>query len=507
MKKFTVLSLAVVMVLVLLAGCGGTKKTQSSDSAQTPQATKIPQATQVQKKEVTILTNYNGAVDELKDGKTVDSNQLIDYHRSKSGIQVKYEILPKDNPMQKIAVLLASGDIPDLINFGAVFKEDFYKLVAQGAFEPLDELIAKYAPEYKKLVPSETIDAARYNKQLYAFPTVNLIKTNNGIYVRTDILKELNLKEPSTLDEYYNVFKTIKEKKGIIPFAASAASPGDFDNSLAPFAGAFGVGNNTVVKNGKLEFSWLQPEYKEYIAFLKKLYDEGLMDKEFAVNKSGNITEKMVGGKAFMGTIAWWDAKGISENLTKKDPNSKADYIGLPVGKDGKTGIMQNPPLSVYYAIPKNAKNKQAAVEYMNYMSTQDALMAQTYGVKGIDYKLENEKVVQTPEQVKAINWKVIYQLTDKPEFFQIKLEAKGFNPYYKPLLKNVILKEETMYAPPVEAYDKKFVELKNFKNENAIKFIMGNRSLDEFSKFVEEFNTRGGKAAIDAMNEWFTKK
>ena len=266
MKKFTTISLTVAMALVFIAGCGSGKTAQPSNTD--GKATQTPAA---QKKEATILTIYNAAVDELKDGKTLDSNQLIDYHRSKSGIQVKYEVLPKDNPMQKVAVILASGDVPDLLNFPSVNKEDFFKLAAQGAFEPLDDLIAKYAPDYKKLVPQATIDAARYNKQLYAFPTVNLIEANEGIYARTDILKELNLKEPSTLDEYYNVLKTIKEKKGIIPLTAAASSPGEFDGTLAPLAGAFGVGTNTVVKNGKLEFSWVQPEYKEYLAFLKKL--------------------------------------------------------------------------------------------------------------------------------------------------------------------------------------------------------------------------------------------
>jgi len=39
------------------------------------------------------------------------------------------------------------------------------------------------------------------------------------------------------------------------------------------------------------------------------------------------------------------------------------------------------------------------------------------------------------------------------------------------------------------------------------VKFVMGKRPLDEFDKYVQEFNAKGGTNAINAMNEWFASK
>src|SRR5690606_9230289 len=97
--------------------------------------------------------------------------------------------------------------------------------------------------------------------------------------------------------------------------------------------------------------------------------------------------------------------------------------------------------------------------------------------------------------------------LSDTDPSFFARLEAKGFLPYYEPLTHHKQNREETAYAPSVAAWDSNFTELRNYMEENALKFIMGKRDLSEFDKFVEEFNAKGGKEAIDAMNEWFTNK
>lgn len=120
---------------------------------------------------------------------------------------------------------------------------------------------------------------------------------------------------------------------------------------------------------------------------------------------------------------------------------------------------------------------------------------------------MDNGKVVQTLEESNAIGWRIVYQLMDTPANTVNRMNVKGFTPYYEPLLKDKQVREETYYAPSIDAYDKKLTELITFKSENTVKFIMGARSLNEFDDFVKEFNARGGTAAINAMNEWFTKK
>ncbi|NOU69416.1 extracellular solute-binding protein [Paenibacillus sp. LMG 31461] len=501
-KKRSKAIVSVVALSVLAVGCSsgdkGTSET-TSPTASTAAASAAPK-----NKNVKIVAGYNVAAETYKTGMDLNNNPIIALHREKSGYNATIELLPKDDPKQKISLILASGDVPDLLPIGS--KEDFFKLAGQGAFLPLDDLLAK-VPNYAKLLSKEELDVGRVNGKLYAFPYPNTTPISRGLLIRTDLLKELNLKVPTTMDEYYQAFKTIKEKKGITPFTFAGAGPEDFDTTAGSIAGSFGVSTRTVVKNGKLEFSYTQPEYKEYLTFMKKLYDEGLIDKEFAVTKPANLKEKIIAGTAAAADITWWDAKTIADSLKTKAPTAVTEYTTLPVGAKGKSGIIQEVVTARYMTIPKGAKNPEGIAEYLNYMSSPEAMKVQDYGIEGTDYKVENGKPTQTIEQSTAVGWRILYQLMDTKDNSQNRLVAKGFIPYYNPVLKNVQVKEETYYAPSIDDYDKKLTELITFKNQNVVKFIMGARSLNEFDAFVSEFNSRGGKAAIDAMNAWYTTK
>lgn len=153
-------------------------------------------------------------------------------------------------------------------------------------------------------------------------------------------MKELNLKDPETLDDFYAKLKTIKEKKNIAPLTAMASNPGAFTNSFTPFAQAFGVGMTAVTKNNKLEFSWLQPEYKEFLTTMKKWYGEGLIDQEFSINK--DVKDKLINGTAVFTTTAWSDAQTIDRSMKDKNNGGTLKFIAPVVGKGASPVFLRN---------------------------------------------------------------------------------------------------------------------------------------------------------------------
>jgi len=301
--------------------------------------------------------------------------------------------------------------------------------------------------------------------------------------------------------------KTLKEKTGLIPMTASAFNYDSFKNTVGILQGSFGVSTSTVDKNGKLEFSWIQPEYKEYLTYVKSLYDEGLLDPEFAVNQSRQTQEKMIGGLAVISSENWWIAKTIDENLKQKNPESEVKYLPLPTGKNGISGVQAPKLVNAYFCIPTKAKEPAEAIKFLEYMSSDDALFVQNYGLEGLHYTKENGKIVYTAEQSAAIDFLVNYQLIDTRDNFLLRQEKKGFTSYYQQLQGYNRVEEATNLMPSNDAFDSKLSELQTFVLENSVKFIMGTRDLSEFDKYVQEFNQRGGKEAIDAANEWYVKK
>ncbi|OMF34639.1 hypothetical protein BK133_11550 [Paenibacillus sp. FSL H8-0548] len=487
-RKIITALLASMLVITLLSGCGSndSKNTGASESGS-----------------LKIMRTYHTGLEQFTGNDNINNNKLVNLLSEWSGLKLNYEPLPKDNVSQKISVLLASGDVPDILWIPG--KSDYFKLAQQGAFEPLDDLIEQKIPNISTVFSQDELDAAKLDGVAYGIPIRVAQKVGNGLLVRTDILSELGLQAPTTLDEMHTTLKTIKEKNGIAPFTVATSNPGAFKAGFSPMAGAFGVDTSTIVKDGKLEFSWVQPEFKQFLGTMKNWYDEGLIDKEFAINK--DVKDKMINGTAVMTTTYWADAMRIDQSIEEKGKSDTVHFIAPPVGQDGKSGLPEESLATTYLVIPKEAKNKTNAAEYYNFLLEDKTDMLITFGIENEDYTIENNEVVQTAEQSNQIPWRTLYFSLDTDKSFNSRLAAKGFLPYYNELLPFKQNREETGYAPFVEAWDTKFTELQNYMEENAMKFIMGKRDLSEFDKFVEEFNAKGGETAIKAMNEWFVKQ
>ncbi len=502
LKRIVSTALAAVMALSLMAGCTKNEGTQaSSTGTQTTNETSA-QKTPDAKPAIRYLHGYHNSVDLItKNGEDLNNNRISKAHNENTGINVQWEMLPKSDADTKIAMAFSSGDVPDLIT---LTKDNAFKYAAQGAIAPLDELISKYCPNYLSITPQDIQDAVKSNGESIAFAMLGegaLEVASSGTVVRRDIMDELGLKDPKTLDEYVALMKTVKEKKNMIPIESS-------DVLLQPVMGAFGVAGRTVVKNGKLEFSYIQPEFKEYLAFVKGMYDQGLIDREFALVKDNS--QKLLEGRAFAMMSDWI---GIAINKTKladKFPQAKLDHIPYPEGKNGMKGSIQTTLYGILTCIPAKAKNKEAAAQFVNYMGSEKAGLVQDYGIEGVDYKVENGKIVQTLEEQTNVTWKICYQTIVRADSFPRRLKLKGFDPEYNrqaEFSKGAIITEPTLVAPPIEKYDGKYADLKKHVDEYTTKVAMGAASLDDFDRYVQEFNAKGGKEAIDAMNEWYTKK
>ena len=136
--------------------------------------------------------------------------------------------------------------------------------------------------------------------------------------VRQDWMDELGLSTPTNTDELYNVLKTIKEKKNVIPLTVSNKAPAIYGN----IAATFGVFTDWKEVDGKLVHRAELPEMKEYLTFMNKLYKEGLLDTETPINTAQKSIEKFSGGKA-MYELPWWSAGTTIEALTKNFPEAK----------------------------------------------------------------------------------------------------------------------------------------------------------------------------------------
>ena len=444
---------------------------------------------------VKILLWYQSSINRKPKEWDVNENPVIDMHRKASGVNVQFEMLPPENMLQRVTLVLASGDVPDLINSTNV-RDGFYNFVNQGLFEKLDDLLKTHAPKVRSMIPENAWDGVRVNGAIYGVPYAGVGTRGGGIYVREDLLKKLGVQMPKTTAEYRSVLVKARDALGIIPYTTR------LDN--VEMRGAFGVANDVIERNGKLSFAWTHDDYRDYLAYMNDLYANKLLDGEFAVNPSAKLEELLASGRALFSTVGWWQAKSAQDTLSKRDPSAVVGTAFAPVGPKGYSGVPAPNPISHRYAVPVRAKEKVGAMKYLNAMAGDDMIFFHNYGIEGLHFTRVDGKIVSTPEQIAAQDFVRAFQIVDSIENFKIRLYRKDFGPYYDPLLAFPEQLNPLMNMPPLPEFDGKLAELRSFANENSVKFIVGERPISQFPDFVREFNSRGGDAAIAAAAKWY---
>ena len=502
MKKTISIIVSLMIVILAFSGCSTKDATNGvkdgkKDVGQTEQKKDTAESTKKtgDKPKIKMLVDYNPNVVNFKTDESENKNVIYDWIIEKSGFDITFEVKPKDNPDQKVSIIMASGNVPDILEISN--KTMYSNFANQGALTDVTELV-KTAPNIQSLIPQDSFKAIDIKGNIYAVPRPPEDDGYGaGIYARLDILKNKGLKNPITTDDYYNVLKAVSDSnKGVW----AITNNGPF---LGGFMGAFGVATSMKVKAGKVVYSYTQPEFNDYLAYVKKLYDEKLLDREFSVNK-GAGKEKLISGEAVMAFLGFPDTKLVYENLKTKNSSAEVGYLDLPKGPDGSQGVSRSAPVIRWFAIPIQSKNAEAAMRYMDWVCQKDVQQVLALGFEGVHYNMVNSMPVQT-EKMKDITWRVIYQRLENGTF-DVRLKIKDYWPFYEPTMKSPLVENIAGFVPAIETVDKKANELNDYVLEQSIKFITGERALSEFDAFVKEYNVLGAEESMKLINEWYVE-
>lgn len=186
-------------------------------------------------------------------------------------------------------LLLNSNQYPDVFMKSGLNQATLDSYGSQGTFIALNDLIDQYAPNLTKLYEERT--GVRYaitsgDGNIYAIGGIdNPSSAASKLYVNQPWLDKLGLESPANLDELYDVLTAFKTKDpngngqaDEIPLTCSAN--GSPVTLLLPY---FGVTFDSTTYTGMIDGEYVYvpttETFKEYLIYLKKLYDEGLLDK------------------------------------------------------------------------------------------------------------------------------------------------------------------------------------------------------------------------------------
>ena len=308
---------------------------------------------------------------------------------------------------EKINLMMATGDMPDLLTFDATDPQ-LNQLVESKAIYSMDELIEKYDKEKKVEIPDSVrvFGAQQLDGVLYGFPSYlppdwqveNKSGLNTSAFmVRSDIYEELGCPDMSTPEGFYNALVAFKEKypeingKKTIPLCMWSSM-----NGIGRLASSFGIKDFYIDEQGNYVSPWKNPQYEEFIKYMAKLNQAGLIDKEAYVKKPDQITEDLSNGLSFV--VLWqFDAMiDINKSLDKVCPGARYKVIEPMNATDGPITLrtFTRKPWLVT-VVPREAKNPEAAFKLASYMWSEECVLRRHYGVEGEDWVRVDENTIQ----------------------------------------------------------------------------------------------------------------
>ena len=199
MKKRVLAVILCAVMLVALCGCNEKSQTLSDNSERS--------LTHKISEEPIELTYFAKKLDDYKENVFTEAYD-------KTNILLTPTLSENVTDMdQALALAVAAKNIPDVVYDWT--QENFNKYGMQGALIPLNDLIEKFAPNYKKFLeenPAVKYFSTASDGNIYFVPFVADGDPSTGWFIRQDWLDKLGMKAPTTVYEFYKTMVAFRDK-------------------------------------------------------------------------------------------------------------------------------------------------------------------------------------------------------------------------------------------------------------------------------------------------------
>jgi len=324
------------------------------------------------------------------------------------GISVTFVSIPRSEETQALNNMMASGSAPDICyTYNGDLITHFGELGGLVDLAPYVDTLLKDYNDFLGWDPGmegeRLINRAKDNQtgHLYMIPGRYMYTASQNIFIRKDWLDKLGLPIPATKEAFYDALVAFKEqdpggvgKNRVIPFTMTV----DVRWTAGIIVDSFidpGLSAKERWINRVLDRNVLLPGYKEGFRFLNTMFNNGLIDKDFPLYRDDKTMENVLKA-GFAGSFGHnWDQiyrdnTKILEDLQKNVPGAQLVPIDAMQSADGLTHKRGSPPTSLYWFIPKSAKNPEAAIRYANWLARYENYHFLQFGQEGVNHEIIN---------------------------------------------------------------------------------------------------------------------
>ena len=418
-RKVVSLMLVSAMVAGMLAGCGSdsgsSKGGSSTETGSAAEASSSGETADDADDKSPITFEYFNA-----DGKNGNwDNPVAKAITEATGVtlDVSYPVASQGDAKEDIALMIANDEYPDMI-YAKGSATDLYQA---GALIDMPDLIEKYGPNIKKMYGAEmeklkwSQDDPGIYQLSYAGVNQKTLTTGGSCQIQWAALKENDYKYPKTLDEYEKMIKSYlaahpKTEDGLdmigITMSASdwhwmitLGNPAGLIADASPDNGQWIIDDEYNV-----HYKHVTDEEKEYFKWLCRMYNEGILDPNFATQTDDDYIAKVASGRVVAITDAEWHYSQCEATLVA-DGKVDQTYVGLPVtlreDQVEKALLYQGTTVGWGIGITKSCEDPVRAIKFLDYLCSDEGQILYHWGIEGENYFLDDDgQPYRTDEEV-----------------------------------------------------------------------------------------------------------
>lgn len=529
-KSFAML-LAILM-LVSLAACGTADPAPAQDDPPAAADTEPPAAADPGADTAADTDVPAGPVEltiamplHADDTATMDG-KIMQKLMADTNTNLVFDWWPADGVAERRNTMLADiNNLPDMFHITA---EQATIYGSEGILEPLDDLIAQYAPNIAALLTEENSVPLRNpaDGKIYYLPkynTINQINESTFTY-RKDILDAMGEEEPNTIDEWYELFVKVKEQYPDMIVLTERNANVAFNSHPAFDMGRFMIGDflfgmlPSEIDQRQSVFLPTSQQWKDMLMFYNKLYNEGILDPAYLTHNDDTWWfEKVAGGQAF---ACWTMNQGRAQqatDLAHEAGLTDVEWRVAQLTENYNTGVRElykvaNPWEIDGFALNANMSEEEkiAAIKFLDYNFSPEGTLLFYYGIEGEDYNLVDGEPVRTTDFNES-------NLMRRREGWLYSMIAYAPLEMYSDLSQPIIADHfarntsDMVIALPVFTPSGDHVEdlnllmanLQPFTQTARDEFVTGRRSFDEWDAYVAECEAMGSEEANGYVQEW----
>ncbi|MBT2644645.1 extracellular solute-binding protein [Bacillus sp. ISL-41] len=288
---------------------------------------------------------------------TIVDDIINAYEKEHPDVDIQTEILGNEQYKEKVKVLSASNELPDV---GITWAAGYMKPFVDGKmFAPLDD-IAK-----EDNFVAGTLDAFSVDEKPYAVP---LELNITPVYYNKEIFEKYNLEAPKTYDEFLNVVETLADNK-VTPI--TLGNKDRWTGSmwymyLADRIGGPEALNNAINRSGSFE----DPALVQAAEEIEKLVKMNAFVKGYNGLSNDEAKGYFMNEQAAMYMMATWELPNYTTTPdVSQEFKDKVGYFKFPTYEGGKGDIdsyVGGPGVGLF--VSEQSKVKDEAKEFVSYL-------------------------------------------------------------------------------------------------------------------------------------------